>query len=79
MEEIHVFTKAQRTVLIGLWDVATHENRPVILKNKYHSAAMALVRLGLVNKIDRGFYRPLYELTEAGREYCRDHNVEEWL
>jgi hypothetical protein len=64
-------TKAQQTVLRTLADVAKHEGGYIILKNKYHSAAAALVRRGLVEKVDRDLYRPLYIITPAGLEFSR--------
>lgn len=59
-------TAAQRTVLITLLDVATHEGGWIILKNQYHSAAAALIRKGYAEKQDNGFFRPRYKITEAG-------------
>lgn len=61
-------TKAQRTVLICLADVAANEGGHITLKNRYHSAAAALVRRGYVEKIDRDLLRPLYIITPAGLE-----------
>ena len=59
-------TPAQQIVLTTLHDVATHEGGLIILKNRYHSAAAALVRRGLVEKVDRWPYRPGYQLSAAG-------------
>ena len=59
-------TKAQRTVLICLADVAGNEGGHITLKNRYHSAAAALVRRGYVEKIDRDLWRPLYIITPEG-------------
>jgi hypothetical protein len=59
-------TRAQQIVLTTLYDVATHEGGPIILKNRYHSAAAALMRRGLVEQLDRWPYRPGYQLTAAG-------------
>ncbi len=61
-------TKAQRIVLVCLADVAANEGGHITLKNRYHSAAMALVRRGYVEKIDRDLLRPLYIITPAGLE-----------
>jgi hypothetical protein len=59
-------TPAQQIVLTTLYDVATHEGGHIILKNRYHSAAAALMRRGLVEQLDRFPYRPGYKLTAAG-------------
>ena len=64
-------TKAQRAVMTTLVDVAENEGGHITLKNRYHSAAMALVRRGFVEKMDRDLYRPLYTITPAGLEYWR--------
>ena len=61
-------TKAQRSVLICLADVAANEGGHITLKNRYHSAAMALVRRGYVEKVDRDLLRPLYIITPTGLE-----------
>jgi len=61
-------TKAQRIVLMCLADVAANEGGHITLKNRYHSAAAALVRRGYVEKVDRDLYRPLYIITPAGLE-----------
>lgn len=68
-------TKAQRIVLVCLADVAANEGGHIILRNRYHSAAAALVRRGYVEKIDRDLYRPLYIITPAGLKAWR--SVEE--
>jgi DNA-binding MarR family transcriptional regulator len=65
-------TQAQRTVLETLYDVSTHEGGAKTLKNRYHSAAMALIRHGFVVKHQRDFYRPRYEITEAGKAFWRE-------
>lgn len=62
-------TKPQTQVLTTLYDVATHEGGGVVLKNRYHSAAHALIRKGFVRKIDRGLYRPQYIITPEGIKY----------
>lgn len=59
-------TKAQRIVLMCLADVAANEGGHITLKNRYHSAAAALVRRGYVEKIDRDLWRPLYIITPEG-------------
>lgn len=64
-------TKAQRTVLLDLLDVAEHEGGWIILKNQYHSAAAALIRKGYAAKQDNGFFRPRYQITEAGKQTAR--------
>jgi hypothetical protein len=51
-----------------LADVAANEGGHIILKNRYHGAAAALVRRGYVEKIDRDLCRPLYIITAAGLE-----------
>lgn len=61
-------TKAQRIVLMCLADVAENEGGHITLKNRYHSAAAALVRRGYVEKVDRDLLRPLYIITPAGLE-----------
>lgn len=61
-------TKAQRIVLMCLADVAANEGGHITLKNRYHSAAAALVRRGYVEKVDRDLLRPLYIITPAGLE-----------
>jgi hypothetical protein len=62
-------TKPQTTVLATLYDVATHEGGGIVLKNRYHSAAHALIRKGLARKIERGIYRPHYIITPEGMNY----------
>ena len=59
-------TPAQRIVLMCLADVAANEGDHITLKNRYHSAAAALVRRGYVEKVDRDLLRPLYIITAAG-------------
>jgi hypothetical protein len=68
-------TKPQTQVLTTLYDVATHEGGGIVLKNRYHSAAHALIRKGFVRKIDRGLYRPLYILTSEGMKYWTAHTT----
>lgn len=60
-----ILTRAQLTVLRSLAVVVPGEL--AILQNRYHSSAMALVRHGLVEKVDRTPYRPGYRLTPQGR------------
>ena len=62
-------SKHQMTVLETLYDVATHEGGGIILKNRYHSPAHALIRKGYVREQDRFPWRPLYFITEAGMAY----------
>ena len=52
-----------------LYDVATHEGGGIILKNRYHSPAHALIRLGFVREVDRFPYRPHYFITKKGFAY----------
>jgi len=49
-------------------DVAAKEGGHITLKNRYHSAAAALVRRGYVEKVDRDLLRPSYIITPAGLE-----------
>lgn len=56
----------QGTLLTTLHDVATHEGGYIIIKNRYHSTAEALIRRGLAEKLDRFPYRPGYKITPAG-------------
>lgn len=60
-------SKAQSVLLATLYDVATHEGGWIIIKNRYHSAAAALMRRGLVEQLDRAPYRPVYRITEQGK------------
>jgi hypothetical protein len=69
-------TQTQRTVLETLYDVSTHEGGAKTLKNRFHSAAMALIWRGLVVKHDRDIYRPVYEITEAGKAFWREYAPE---
>lgn len=52
--------------MVTLYDVATHEGGTIILKNRYHSAAHALIRRGWVEKFQEGFFRPRYKITNEG-------------
>ena len=67
-------TQAQSAVLRTLYDVAAHEGGTKTLKNRYHSAAMALIRRGFVIKHEDGFYRPRYEITDAGKQFWRTYS-----
>lgn len=62
-------SKHQMTVLETLYDVATHEGGGIILKNRYHSPAHALIRKGYVREQDRFPYRPHYFITDEGMAY----------
>ena len=62
-------TQAQWIVLQTLNDVHEFEGDiDIVLKNRYHSAAAALVRSGCVTKRDCFPYRPRYQITEAGQK-----------
>lgn len=69
-------SKAQNVVLVTLYDIAIHEGGWCILKNKYHSAAAALMRRGLVEQQYRAPYRPVYRITEQGKAYQAEHSTE---
>lgn len=71
-----IITKSQETVLETLYDVATHEGGWIILKNKYHSPAAALIRRGYVEKSQTGFERPHYIITQAGFEYWKNREAD---
>ena len=62
-------SKHQMTVLETLYDVATHEGGGIILKNRYHSPAHALIRKGYVREQDRFPWRPHYFITDEGKAY----------
>ena len=62
-------SKHQMIVMETLYDVATHEGGGIILKNRYHSPAHALILKGYVRKQDRFPYRPHYFITDEGRAY----------
>lgn len=63
-------TKAQRIVLRDLVDVAQHEGTAITLKNRFHSAAEALIRRDLVRKFNRFPYPTTYVVTQQG--------IDEW-
>jgi hypothetical protein len=62
-------SKHQMTVMETLYDVANHEGGGIILKNRYHSPAHALILRGYVRKVDRFPWRPHYFITDAGMAY----------
>jgi hypothetical protein len=62
-------TQAQATVMWSLYDVSAHEGGTKTLKPRYYPAAEALIRRGLVAKQSDGVFRPLYQITEAGKQF----------
>jgi hypothetical protein len=62
-------TQAQANVLYSLYDVSAHEGGTKTLKPRYYPAAEALIRRGFVAKQSDGVFRPLFQITEAGKQF----------
>jgi hypothetical protein len=57
-------TETQREILDWLRD---HDPEPLTPGHCYGGSCASLARRGLLERIDRGFFRPQYRLTERGR------------
>ena len=68
----NIITPIQQTVLNTLHFAATHHGVPVRLKKQYHAAAGALIRRGLVEKVDADADWPSYRLSVAGMAYMQE-------